>query len=241
MSDLILRKLESASCYLLPGRIPPHGSEFTALYNQAFFYWQNFWADLFEGNGCPEALAVDDFMRQDMICVLTVKNEIIGTLFISLNNLDNMAFFQHSYSKKNFTSEYFQKIKAYGVSSIVALEYLTIDPKWRKRVIGLSTAHIIMGIGFAVFKALHIDAVICPARKDVKAADIVSSFGGEVIIPDILLHNTPCDFMLVRRKLLQPSADPQLARLTEALWLHRIDFTGYTTEGTDYPLIKKTA
>lgn len=239
MNDLILKKLELASCCLLPGRIPPRGSDCTDLYNKTFLYWKSFWNGVFKDNGTTDLANIDDFMRQDMICVIAYKEEIIGMHLYSFNSLDNLAFFQHSYCKNGLSDLYFQKVTACGVRSVMSLEYLTVDPMWRKRAIGFNTAHFVCGIGFTLLGALAIDAIICPARKDVKVSEVVQSFGGEVIVPNVELHNTPCDLLLARKEKLRPQTDPHLANLIENLWQKRIDFTGMT-KGKDYSLIRKS-
>lgn len=220
-------RLNELEYVIIPGRLY-HQPELEGLHNQSFVYWKLFWRNVFTQNGCPEDLDEDSFVRQNMICMLKTKKEIVGMHLYSFYDLELAACLDHSYIKSSFTPDYIKKLQADGIKYVMSLEFLTVNPNWRKRQLGLSLGEILIGLSGQVLKSVNFDASIAPSRSDVGVTEMACNIGGEIVIPNIEIHKTVCDLIAINSKKIKNHPNDSINQWVHSLWGQRQDYTKYT-------------
>lgn len=226
-------RLSDLEYIIIPGRLHKQ-PELESVHDLAFTYWKSFWESVFIENGCPGDLNEDCFLRQNMICLLKSKNEIAGMHLYSFYNLKSPACQNHSYIKGSFNDYYLQTLNANGVKYAMSIEYLTVNPKWRKKDLGLSLANILLGLSGYVLKSIDYDACIAPSRADVGVTRMVCEMGGQVIVPEIEMHKTVCDLVAIYNSDVRPHPDEPVNEWIKTFWRNRLDYTRYTEMRSNY-------
>lgn len=202
---------------VLPGRFCE--SSYLPLYNKAFDFWKQNWTDVFKQLGTSKVPSADDFFRQDFIPVILHQDRIVAIHLYTLYDMRTDRTLGHSYLAHNFTPEYFSILKGKGLEKVMSMESLFIDPAYRKSLVGVQFAEVLICLGQRLFEQYtDAEAIIAPARQDVKVSVIAQPIGFKIIQPDITLNNVPVDLVLCRRG--EPAHSPnELTRFyTEALW-----------------------
>jgi hypothetical protein len=101
------------------------------------------------------------------------------------------------------------------------MEYLTVDPKYRKGTAGYSMASLIIGLGYEVLKASSFDATMGPARCDVKIDEKVSEFGAFPLRETFTLHGVPVRIMVTLRDSIRRPSDSLIGDVVADHWARR--------------------
>lgn len=222
-----LKKLESLRYSLLPGRFAP-GFEGTSLYNKAFQYWVAFWNKVLADNGSHEPIEPYDFLRSDLVAVLTSNDEVVAVHLYSLFNIEQTSLEYHPYLRGKEERAFLASLKDLNCRSAVSFEFLTLNDQWRKSKIGFSLAPVIVGLGYKIQKALNIDAALGRCRKDLHVNQLMTQVGGITLKTDVMMHNTPTDFCAVLLSQMKDHPDKDVQELIGALWSKRTDFSNLT-------------
>jgi hypothetical protein len=218
------RNLDSCKYMVLPGKPAPNFNG-VAIYNSAYDYWKTFWKDVYSQVGEKGDLNTDDFLRQDFIGVLMHDEEIVGMHLYNLFDLSMRAHMDQRFMSKGFGELYFRQLKNKKVKTAMSLEYLTVDPLWRKSVIGISVAEILIGLALKIQKSLDIDAGIGKSRADVKVTQMVERFGAKVLGNKILIHNITTDLIVFFKNEITPHPDKTINQYVDKFWKYRTDLT----------------
>jgi hypothetical protein len=195
------------------------------LYEKAFRYWKNFWTQVFIDNGERRLLTSDAFKRQDLITLLLYDRTIIGMHLYSFFDITLESTKEHSYFSESYTTSYLQLLKQNHVKNAMSWEYLTIDPKWRKRHTGISFAMVLLGMAGKIQGLLNLDAGIAVSRNDLKVTEMCQQYGATVVVPHFMMHNTPCALIACFRKNIEAPQDKNIKRYVEELWANKLDLT----------------
>jgi hypothetical protein len=117
-------------------------------------------------------------------------------------------------------------LKNKNVKTAMSLEFLTVNPDWRKSKTGVSFAQLLVGIATKVQKHLNIDASIAISRSDVKVTQMGDGLGWDVIIPNVEMHTKKCDLIALFNHKIEDYPDPAIREHIEYFWNNRIDLTG---------------
>ncbi|MGZ3696096.1 MAG: hypothetical protein ACXWQO_18780, partial [Bdellovibrionota bacterium] len=116
--------------YLLPSANPP--AHLAGRHNQIHKFWKESWLEVLQQLKAETNQLDDDFLRQDFIASICTDAEVVAVHLYSIFALDTEASCAHRYLKGNYPPEFFEKLKAMGVRTVMSLEYLTVNPNWRK-------------------------------------------------------------------------------------------------------------
>lgn len=212
---------------ILPGHFHP-GFRETALYNQSFLYWREFWNGVYRANGSSDTINELDFLRTEMVTVVTSGSEIVAMHLYSVLNLEMASTVFHPYLNATGDTCFIDLLRESKCRSAMPLEYLTINENWRKSKTGLSLSPVMIALGCRVQKELGIDAIIGRARSDIKINDRMIDAGSVILRAGVMMHNTPTDFCAIFLNDQKEHPDSQVRDLVARLWDNRRDHTGLT-------------
>lgn len=237
-SPKLVTSREPYQYLLLPSGNPP--IEFVARHNQIYRFWKETWLEVLNGLKAESGGLADDFLRQDLIAAICTENGVAAVHLYSFFSLDADSSRQHHYLAGNYPQEYFDKLKSLGVRTVMSMEYLTVNPAWRKRKCDIHIGAALGGLGLKVMQYYGIDAAIAPARRDHKVHEMAYAEGGEGILTNVLNHNVPCDLIAIRRENVVPNPNPEVESLKNELWQSRVhvDARGELVSGNLLPFRK---
>ncbi len=190
------------------------------LNNRAYAYWKEFWGSIYESAGSRAAFVLDDFSRQDVVGVLSRRDEIVAVHCHSFFNIEQRATLDHRYFLF-YPPSYLERLREWGVRKVVTYEFLTLNPDWTKRKIGFPLAEAIMGLGLRVLEESDADAIISSVRRDVKVHEMCQRWGWETFQANVQRRNFPLDLMACHRSAIKPHVDPQIDEFCRQLWRGR--------------------
>lgn len=151
--------------------------------------------------------------------------EIVGMHLYSFFDIQSVAALEHSYMATSFTPQYIEFLKKKS-NTLMSIEYLTVAKGWRKKEIGLSLSAVLLRLACKYQEHLGTDALIAPSRSDNKVTKSILDLGGEVIVGDLIMHNTPVDLIAIFNDRDHFHPDPRINSLAERLWSSKKDTTG---------------
>lgn len=180
IEHLEIRKL---SCSILLGNYDQQG--FTPpLYNDVYQYWLNTWRDFFiKLDKNPDtALEVQNFLRQSFVIVLHEKHtkNIAGAIHTSLFRNDNLTIYDHAYIK-SFPADTVNYIRSEKPGAFSTGEYLSVAPPWRKNLLGISLADVLIGLMLRLSKNLECIGTLATTVRQSKIHEICEKFSYEHI------------------------------------------------------------
>jgi len=215
--------LESLECSLLPGSYPNSGPV-PDLYNSTYNYWKKTWTAFFEKAGSgPNALNVDNFMRSRYVIVLHRQLEIVGSLSCSVFNSHAEVSFDHP-GVKPFPELVQEMMKRLEPNACITGEYLSVNPDYRKSVVGISLADAMVGILLQIMLNESLGAMIATPVRAAKVADITKCFGAAEV-GSYLKIGVDCQMIYVTREMYRPHPDKRVNEFVQELWARRRDFT----------------
>jgi len=207
---------------LLPGN-GLLSEESLELHNRTFVFWNEFWANVFkEISG--EKVRKDDFHRQNIVCILTHKSEIAAVHLYSYFHLDSLAATEHSYFQANYSGVSLELLRRSGVRSVMSMEYLTLNEKYRRSKIGLPIASVVIGLGYRVLCESGCQAMIAPCRRDLKVDVRAAEYGAEPFSEEFIHHEVPVVLMMTRTDRVQEHPDPEVRSSIEELWTRKKNY-----------------
>jgi hypothetical protein len=224
MSVLQLKsaKLSDLKFTVIPRNFAP-GFTQTDLFNRTFEFWRSFWIDVFDSNQANSIGALTDFFFADALGVLTYQNEIVGVHIYTFFNSDQSSTRIHPYFSQYEGEAFLKFLDEQGYRSSLALGYLAINPEWRKSQVGLSIGSMLIALGAELQKDLQIDASLGRCRTDVKTNRMLTSLGGTTIKEAYMMHNTPCDFVVMERVKLVEHPDELSRQYVREWWNQRLN------------------
>lgn len=224
--------------YLLPSATPPR--ELIDVHNKVYHFWKDMWVEVLGQLKADASHLDDDFLRQDFVAAICNDSGVAAVHLYSFFSLDADASRQHRYLAGNYPAEYFEKLIAMGIRTVMSMEYLTVNPAWRKRKADVHIGAALGGLGLEVMKYYGIDAAIAPARRDHKVHLMAYSQGGDCILENVVNHNVACDLIAIRREKVVPSPDRAVDVLQAELWRGRVhvDSRGAVENGRLFALEK---
>ncbi len=220
-----MHKNNSLSFEIFPGRYLEKDSS-VARYNLIFEFWEKFWIDVMRDNGTTERIDSYDFLRSDLVAAIMNGDEVVSIHLYTLLRFEQGNIHVHPYFSGESGDRFYNELKRVGIESAMTLEYLTVNPGWRKSRLGYSLAPVVVGLGYQIQKQLGIDATLGRCRQDNGVNRLMTDVGGEALVRDVMMYNTPTDFCIVHRDSMTTHPDQDVSRRVESLWASRLDHTG---------------
>lgn len=186
---------------------------------QAFDTWLKVWTDTYKGRDFE--VKAEEFIRHDLICaIMANNNEAAAVHCYSFFTLD---------SKPDISTKYFQffspgfvsAMKQKNISTVMSMEYLTVNENYRSSLIGFSLGRALIQLGVRLFEQTPGHAIVAPARKDVKVHEMAYDCGFTCIEPDVIQRGFSCDMIAYFKGHHKNVSDPFLGRICDRLWESR--------------------
>ena len=220
-------ELNNLSCTLLPGKFR-NGQAVPALYNTVYHDWVQVWSEVLSKMGNPGALNLDQFLSQDIIIALHLKDQLAGVVTSNFFNLSSHATFDHPYLH-SFPEALIEDFKTEGKGILMTGEYFTVCTPFRKKNLGSFVAELLVGLLLKIL--LHVDAkaTLSTTILETKSHEIGKAFGYK-IVGEKKKYGLNCMLLVNTKKQYQEHSNPQVNLMVQRLWNQRIDLTGITTQ-----------
>lgn len=212
-------RLGSMQYYLFPSLDP--GTRWMKEHDQAFEFWSDTWRKILNGLNFSANNLEEEWGRQDRIACLFDNDKPVAAHLYSFFSLKSKAALSHPYFK-NYTPEFFKKLDAMGVESVMSMEYMTIHPEWRKHSSGFHLGAVLGGLALKVMEHHGLEAAIAPARRDHRVHDLAYIYGGECLVENVVNHNVPCDLVACRQTKVHDHPEALVRQHVQSLWRQRI-------------------
>jgi hypothetical protein len=219
-------KLGRLEYVLMPGRIEA-GHPDLERHNRLYEFWKAIWGDFYRQAHSEETLKADDFVRADVAAGLFHEDRPVGVHLYTFFNLGSSAALDHTYWK-SYSELDIAKLRRRDVRQVMTMEFFAMSPEWRKGLVGISLAEVLVGCGLKVFESSGAEAVATIARKDVKVPDIGVRYGFETLSADLERHNHPVDLIAMFRGKVKEHPSADVRDYVDRYWRRRQDSTGLT-------------
>lgn len=199
---------------------------FARRHDSAYQLWKRNWQKTFHELKSEWTLRADDFTRQSIVSALFDGEQAVGLLLHTYIDLNLEAVRDHSYLA-TYPAAIIDKLRAEGSGRVFSMEYLTLDPAWGRRVIGVPLAEIILGLGAKVAIASGLRSMIVVTRNDKRVNEILYGFGARCLSAGLQKHNVAVDLVALDEGKIHFDRDETLSRWIEYFWTQRVDATGF--------------
>ena len=234
------KRIQDLRYIILPGK-PSSSHPLNSLHEKAYATWREVWESEFRKLNYPTADLANDFLRQDYIPVIAHGDEIAALHLYSKFNITNRAILDHKYFVGNYPKEFIDNLRGRGIHTVMSMEYLTVNPAWRAKVVGVQLSDVIIGLGTKLLPETEAQVFIGPARNDYKVSQKTYEFGFDCLLANYMNHNVSCDLVAGFREKLKPSPDPVIAALIQKLWRNRWNENDGREEGAEVISLRRAA
>ncbi len=190
----------------------------TAEVQKAFETWLKVWTDTYKGRDFE--VKAEEFIRHDLICAVMANGEAAAVHCYSFFDLESKPDISTKYFQF-FSETFVEKMKKRDIHTVMSMEYLTVNEKYRSSVIGFSLGRALIQLGVRVFENSPGHAIVAPARKDVKVHEMAYDCGFTCIEPDVIQRGFSCDMIAYFKGDHKNVSDPFLGRICDRLWDNR--------------------
>lgn len=187
------------------------------LRNKAYQAWYKLWDQVYKEAGSEFSVSSDEFIRQDIVCVILLKGEVAGVHLYSFFDLDSQADCATKYFKF-FSQNYLDTLKSRNVKTLMSMEYLTVPTAFRKSIVGVPLGSTLLQLGTHVFAECDTDCIVAPARNDVKVNEMCYDVGFSCIEKNTVQRNFICDLIACYKGDEKLSDNPLVRELCQYLW-----------------------
>jgi len=221
---------------ILPAN-PPRGATFIDLHNTIYEFWRSLWSQTFSQSGAPDKMWNENFLRQDFITAIMNDREIVGCHLYTLYNLDSKAALSSEYFHY-FGKDSLEHLKKNAMGSVLSMEYLCVNPKYRKLVTNIPFGEIFIGLGSELTKTLGYDCCLGTTINGAKVDQMAELYGGYSIQEDIKKYGYTLRLMVIPMNKRVNHPNIEFSSLIQTLWEDRVDYTG-ATGGKIIPFTKR--
>ncbi|MCO5142222.1 MAG: hypothetical protein M9962_03930 [Oligoflexia bacterium] len=217
--------IKNIQCTILPGKYKLN-QKIPEIYNKMYLYWKNTWSDFFEKSGSPKgSLNIENFHRHDFLIVLHTKDEhqIAGSLLSTSFPLKALSTYDHP-CVSLFPSSITTTLKEMSKGFCITAEYLSVHPEFRKSLIGVSLADILVGLQMQLFEDIQADISLATTVRKAKVDEIGASYGYKPL-GSYEKCGVDCIMMVNTKETNKRHKDPLVANLVDLLWKNKIDET----------------
>ncbi len=198
------------------------------LYQYAYAYWRDFWREFYSSQESPEGFRTDEFYRQNMVAGLFQGDEVVAVHTYTFFDLRYTATQEHSYFSL-YSELDLQRLKTLGLNQVMTMEFMAMNPAFRKSVVGISLAEVMVACGVHILRAAGLDASITIAREDYKVPEFARRVGFKTLRAGLSRHHCPCELMYLPLNDLVQNLSPEVQHYVQYFWDRRVDTSGLTT------------
>lgn len=187
------------------------------LRNRIFSSWKEIWEAVYNKSDSNYVLKAEEFERQDLVTCIKIQDKIAAIHLYSFHHLDSLSCRGMHYFDF-FSENYFKALERHGVKTVMSMEFLTVLPDFRKTNVGFSLAATLGQLGARVWNQAGVDAVVAPARNDLKVNETAYDLGFRCIEKETNQRGFTCDLIALFRGDHKASADPLVNRAAMILW-----------------------
>lgn len=191
------------------------------LYCNVYDFWKRTWKTIFENVGSPTAWNADDFLRQDLIPVITYEDQIVATHYYTLFDLRNPSVMDIRYFSI-FSNEARKWVFENKFSSVMSMEFLSVSTDWRKKSLGFSFAEVLIALGFKLMLEQQQPAAVGVAVKVAGVDEMAKKLNCSLIDREVKRGNLVCDIMAQTQRGVKDHPDSRVQEIIESLWKNRI-------------------
>jgi hypothetical protein len=215
--------VRTLSCSILSGK-NVNGGPIPPVFNPAYLYWKNMWSAFFARAGSPpDALKIDNFVRADFIIVIHDGPVIAGMVLASVFHGQALSTFDHP-SVAPFPAHIHDKLRNWQGGRALTGEYLSVDPAYKKSVLGISLAEIMCGLLHKILHARGIDMLLASTVRAAHVADIGVLFGYQEV-GSFLKLGVDCVLMFNTTQNIQRHPNAEMLAAVEHFWATKADYT----------------
>lgn len=195
------------------------------LLNQTYHFWKQLWVNECASVNKFNEIFADDFFRADLIAVIYSPDQIVGCHLYTYFDLSNPYAREHTYFAGLYN--HISKIlETENIKEVISLEYLSINPNWRKSITGYALADVLIKLSQNVVRHFKFDAGIGTARLLTKVDKKTSNLGFTETDVVVDRHGFECKFMYYKSESELPkSSDTNVEILASYLWNTYLDKT----------------
>lgn len=226
VTPLTIPRVKKLQYILLSGnradesRVPYHDS--------AYELWQRSWQKTFEDLKSEHKLRAEDFTRHDLVAGLFYQGKAIGLLLHTIYDLELEAVRNQAYLA-TFPPEILEKVREEGTRQVLSMEYLTLDPAWGRRAIGIPLVEVIVGLSAKIAMTSNL-RTIQVARIDRGIHEILYGYGARCLVKNLTLHNVAVDLVSLDAKDVHFNNDEKIRHWIEYFWVRRVDSIDFLTQ-----------
>lgn len=211
---------------MAPATIPPLRYELLELRSSdpvvqqrleaAYGCWHSVWSETYRELDGLQWLAGDHFTRQDEVGAIFCGDACVG--LTTYRFVDFTRPWIHGDSYFQIWPETAMHALALEGNRICIGSHLTILPRWRGRIVGVSLKRVLLGLAVKRFLASDADTMSGILRNDRGMNDVGYELGATAFSRQLTLHGVAVDvvgFYRSRAKSLNPDDDGQAV---ERLW-----------------------
>lgn len=208
---------------ILPAR-PPKRFARMELYNAVYDFWEHVWSETLRAGAVPDPHWRDGFLRQDFVTALLSGSEIVAAHLYGLVNLESHAIRKDSYFEILPPAAFaYLADKDYALA--MTMEYLCVNPAYRRRGGTLSLADVLLGLGMRFATERGVDCCMGTPIKATKLDHVCKLFGGVVVLDDLERYGYELNFMVVDTTQVRSHPDPATGSAVARVWDARLDLT----------------
>lgn len=192
------------------------------LKNQCYEAWFKLWDSVYSEKKSDFKLKSDEFIRQDLVAAILVDGNVAALHMYSMYDLQAKADLNTHYFEF-FPETYLAELRKRNVRTAMSMEFLTVVPQYRKAFMnGISMGKVIGNLGVEIFATLGLDAIIAPARNDVKVNDMAYDVGFDCIQKATMQRGFECDLIACFKGRQKASEDPKNRAVVDQLWKEKV-------------------
>jgi hypothetical protein len=183
----------------------------------------------------------EDFIRQQFVTGLFVGDKPVSFHGYGLFDLEALPHLDLHYFHP-FRSKALSELQLRNVKKVMTLEYLLLDPEFRKTKVGKSLASLVVSLSLRAFQTTSADAAIGVTRNDRGVNNMVYKKGAVCLEASSHLHNVTIDVVAFFKSQIVEDLQGQDFDLFQHIWNERMDRTGLTrqtNETSAWPSLKK--
>ena len=156
--------LNSLSYLIMPAKFsgtPP----FLNLHNRIYEFWHQMFTDVLRSRDPQASVNPDHFIRQNRVAAIINNNDIVALHLYTFFNFSSVAARENPYFS-DFTKSTWGYLEKENLKHVMTMEYLSVNPSYRKSKSGFSFGEIMVGLGFKIMKESQQDCTLGIARQD---------------------------------------------------------------------------
>ena len=201
---------------ILPGNYS--GMEFSSIYEDVFNFWHLQWSKTFSALKVPFSTKSDEFSRHEEFIAILHSGKVIACALAGYFNLANSVHRAHTYFSE-YSQDIVTKIRNLAADNpVFTLGYLTIDLKFRRRII----ADLVLGIQVRrIQESLH-PLMIAYTRNSKGMHNLSYRLGGKPLAQNLQMKNEPADFVYFDKSSMQVLIQHEEYSQINRLWQNKI-------------------